>query len=44
MIFNIQKCSDDLKMNEYPESKCAQEDKVNELIENLSVEVWTLTE
>jgi hypothetical protein len=44
MIFNVQKCSDDQELEGYSDYKCADESEVNQFIEDLTVEVWTLTE
>jgi hypothetical protein len=44
MIFNVQKCNEELELPDYPDAVCAEDSLLDNFIKDFTVEVWTMTE
>ena len=43
-VFNMQKCSDDIEVPGYPEGECTTETEMNDFLEQVGVETWSIQE
>jgi len=44
LVFNVQKCNDELDLSDYPDSICPEEAVLDDYVKDFTVETWTVTE